>query len=116
MVLLGKNAKRSFGKRALMARSGAVLLQGHRRVIGAVADRTDQLYRCVLQTVVIDEEAFVKVGLAVHERRVVLVHKSYILVQIPLIEDPVEALDGTIEAVRIALDAALITDAIVGNG
>ena len=60
--------------------------------IAAVADGADQLDGCMLQSIMIDEEAFVKVSLTVHLLGVVLVDYSYIFDQVALIKHPMDAL------------------------
>ena len=68
-----------------------MLLHGN-RCIAAIADGADKLDGCMLQSIMIDEEALVKVSLTVHLLGVVLIDYSHIFDQVALIEHPVDAL------------------------
>ena len=98
-----------------MARCRAVLLQCIRGIAVRVADRTYKFDRGVLQPVVIDKEALVKISVRAHERRVMLVNETNILLKVLLIKDAMQALDRSVETMRITLDAILITDTIVSQ-
>ena len=84
--------------------------------IAAVADGADQLDGCMLQSIMIDEEAFVKVSLTVHLLGVVLVDYSHIFDQVALIKHPVDALRRSINTIAVALNRLFIVNSLVSHG
>ena len=92
----------------------AVLLQRLWRT-GVVVDRADKLDGSVLQTVMVDEEALIKVNITAHLLGVVLVEQPYISVQITLVVDAVEALAGSNVTETVTLDALGVANTLVGR-
>ena len=82
---------------------------------GVVVDRADKLDGSVLQTVMVDEEALIKVNITAHLLGVVLVEQPYISVQITLVVDAVEALAGSNVTETVTLDALGVANTLVGR-
>ena len=115
VVLLCQSTHGSFLQRALVPRCWAVLLHGN-RCIAAIADGADQLDGCMLQSIMIDEEALVKVSLTVHLLGVVLIDYSHIFDQVSLIKHSMDALWGPFKAIAVALNRLCIVNSLVSHG
>ena len=84
--------------------------------VRVVVDWAHKLYWSVLEAVVVNEESFVEVHVAIHLLRIVLIEQPDIPVEIAFVKDAVKALawpDGT---VTVSFDLRCVADTLVGDG